>query len=283
MSEAELSALLDTHYQRLLRFTYRHVGSWADAEDVLQDALLAAVRSAANYRGDSSLYTWLCGIIVKRAADWHRRAWRRNRAEICGAQALYAERVMRFCHNDDAVVIVCEQPPDAELLGQEETVRLQASLATLPARWRQMLELHYGQELPVPEIAQQLGCSRRTVESALVRARQGLRQAYHRSGPAAGQRAHEWRRQERLQRIRELWPLREWSIDALAEYFDISPSCIIRDLQELGLRTSVINQKRANERRQQALALLAQGMSRSAVARALGISERRVGQYTQGA
>lgn len=60
------------HRAALLRHCYRMLGSFADAEDVVQDVLLQAWRARDQYRGDAPIAHWLMRIATRRCLD-HRR------------------------------------------------------------------------------------------------------------------------------------------------------------------------------------------------------------------
>ena len=50
----------------------RLVGS-QEAEDIVQDSYLRALRAISNFRGDCRFTTWLCRIVYTQAADWKRK------------------------------------------------------------------------------------------------------------------------------------------------------------------------------------------------------------------
>ena len=57
----------------LLAFAYRRVGQLQEAEDLVQETWLSALRSAATFEGRSSLRTWLGVILKRRIAERYRR------------------------------------------------------------------------------------------------------------------------------------------------------------------------------------------------------------------
>src|SRR5436309_9298994 len=64
---AAVRALLDGFGPAVYGFVYARVGGHAQiAEDLLQETLIEAVRSATTFRGESSLRTWLCAIARHR-------------------------------------------------------------------------------------------------------------------------------------------------------------------------------------------------------------------------
>lgn len=163
---------METFYQRyfsrLYRFVYYQVGgSHDDAQDVLQDALIAAVKSLSSYRGDSSLYSWLCGVAWNKAADFRRREYRMAQVE----QRTIKDMV-------ETKGLDTNPMPDNALLREENKERVQETLMALPEHYRQVLVLKYAEGLPVEDIAQIMRRTFKSTESLLTRARSAFRESY---------------------------------------------------------------------------------------------------------
>jgi RNA polymerase sigma-70 factor, ECF subfamily len=163
---------LDTFYQRyftrLYRFVYYQVGgSHDDAQDVLQDALIAALKSLQSYRGDSSLYSWLCGVAWNKAADFRRREYRMAQVEQRSINDLR-----------DTKELEANPVPDNALLRQENKEKVQETLKMLPEHYRQVLVLKYAEGLPVEDIAQIMRRTFKSTESLLTRARSAFRESF---------------------------------------------------------------------------------------------------------
>src|SRR5580658_9427052 len=58
-----LHELIEAHGDRLLRSAYLMCDDRAEAQDLVQETLLQAFKSAHRFRGDSEVYTWLHGIL----------------------------------------------------------------------------------------------------------------------------------------------------------------------------------------------------------------------------
>ena len=152
--------LLDEVAPVVYGFVYARVGgAQGTAEDLLQETLLEAVRSAHNFRGDSAPATWMCAIARRRLAR-HYEAERR--AEI-------ARNSLRLVEGG---VGEEEASPASMVERQDEVVR---ALGRLPALQRQVLVLKYLEGLSVQDIANQVSRSRVQVQSLLQRGREGLR------------------------------------------------------------------------------------------------------------
>ena len=157
-SASDLEALFRTHWPRAYRAAYLVVHDAAGAEDVAQEAFLAAVRALDRFDARRPFGPWLHRIVVNRAIDWARvRALRREvgaEEVVAGAPATEAEDV-------------AARPSDDVL----------AALAALTPDHRAVIVLRYLLEYTPGEIARILDLPRGTVNSRLRRgldALQGL-------------------------------------------------------------------------------------------------------------
>ena len=81
-SEQALASLFDAHWPRAHRAAYLIVRDAAAAEDIAQEALLAAIRALHRFDRRRPFGPWLHRIVVNRAIDWSRaRALRREVSE----------------------------------------------------------------------------------------------------------------------------------------------------------------------------------------------------------
>src|SRR5215471_20925660 len=82
--EQAFSDLVEAHRAELIAHCYRMLGSYHDAEDAVQDALLRAWRALPGFEGRSSVRSWLYAIVTNTAIDI---ASRRARRELAAAHA----------------------------------------------------------------------------------------------------------------------------------------------------------------------------------------------------
>jgi len=148
------TTLVRRHQDRLWAVALRTLGSREDAADALQEALLSAYRSAAGYRGEARVTTWLHRVVVNACLD---RA-RRNQVRL--TVPLPEDR----------------EPADPRdrLAERETAMEVEAALAGLPADQRAALVLVDVQGLPVDEAAAVLGVPAGTVKSRCSRGRARL-------------------------------------------------------------------------------------------------------------
>jgi RNA polymerase sigma-70 factor (ECF subfamily) len=138
-------------------YVYARVGGdEPTADDLVQETFIEAVRSAHTFRGDSALTSWMCTIARRRLARHYERE--RRQAVARAGLALVTDDVQRSA--------------EEEATERDAVIR---ALGRLPPLHRQVLVLKYLDGLQVPEIADELGRSRQSVQSLLQRARAGLR------------------------------------------------------------------------------------------------------------
>lgn len=170
--QAAFKAFFDAYFPRLFRFASGYFpGDAASIEDVVQMTLTAAIESLSNWRGDASLYTWLCRICSHKAADYKRSRRRRLRRVVPIQRDESRESVMA-----KAVAPPRDAPGAVAEAGEIGRI-VHGLLDALPANYSEALELKYVQGLTVEEIAGQMGTSTTAVQSVLARARSAFRKS----------------------------------------------------------------------------------------------------------
>lgn len=153
-----------------------------DRRDVVQATLMQVIRRVGSFRGDSSFSTWLFRVTANEAL-MTMRSQRRHRARL--VEGLDLEDLGDLpAANDRAIA----ERGDASAAASERDARVRAALEELPAGYRDVVSLHYHQDLGLHEIATRLGATESAVRSRLHRARSRLRSILER-GPLAPQSA----------------------------------------------------------------------------------------------
>jgi RNA polymerase sigma-70 factor (TIGR02960 family) len=176
-------ALTEPHRRELQVHCYRMLGSVQDAEDVVQDTLLAAWQGLGGFEGRASLRTWLYRIATNRCLNARRSASRRPATQWDVPNVAPPEPTRL------GDVVWLEPVPDALLEGvidaplgpearyeQTETISLAfvSALQVLPPRQLAVLILRDVLGFPANEVADMLDSSVESVKSALKRARASL-------------------------------------------------------------------------------------------------------------
>jgi RNA polymerase sigma-70 factor (ECF subfamily) len=139
-------------------------GNRADAEDVVQEACLDAFRGISGFNGNHPR-AWVLTIARHAAYRWLRK----NRpAALVAVDDLEALGVV------DAQITNSTQSPEAALIAQADTVRLEQAIAALPVPFRETLVLRDVNGLDYRDIAHVTGVPIGTVMSRLARARRRL-------------------------------------------------------------------------------------------------------------
>ena len=180
--------LAEPHRRELLVHCYRMLGSFQDAEDALQDTLLAAWQSLHGFQGRASLRTWLYRIATNRCLN-ARRSSRRRQAKEWDVPGMQPPEPTRL-----GEVMWLEPLPDEYQTGplgpearyeQTESISLAfvTALQLLPPRQVAVLVLRDVLGYRAQEVAEMLDSTTESVNSALKRARASL----HRQQPLAGE------------------------------------------------------------------------------------------------
>jgi len=150
----------------------RRLTAWqADADDLVQDVLVAALVDRTKFRGAAKLETWITRIAINRVRAHGRKQWLRRRlfAGWAGRQQPTAA-----------------PPADAAAQSNEQAQAVRDAVAQLPTKSREAIVLHYLQGLPTTETAAALGVSVGAVEVRLSRAREKLRELLTKRSAAEG-------------------------------------------------------------------------------------------------
>ncbi|MFC0114920.1 sigma-70 family RNA polymerase sigma factor [Kibdelosporangium aridum] len=183
---AAFQELTEPHRRELQVHCYRMLGSFQDAEDALQDTLLAAWQGFKGFEGRASLRTWLYRIATNRCLNARRSASRRpaKQWDVPGVEPPEPTRL--------GEVVWLEPYPDVLLdpgaqYEQTESISLAfvTALQVLPPRQTAVLILRDVLGFSAKEVASMLDSTVDSVNSALKRARAGLRHRPRPDSPAA--------------------------------------------------------------------------------------------------
>ena len=176
--------LTEPHRRELQAHCYRMLGSLQDAEDALQETLLAAWQGLGEFEGRASIRTWLYRIATNRCLNALRSATRRPAREWDMPEveppepSRLGEVVWLEPYPDTLLEGVIQIPLGPEARYQQtEAISLAfvTALQVLPARQRAVLILREVLGYHADEVADMLNSTVESVNGALKRARAGLR------------------------------------------------------------------------------------------------------------
>ena len=186
--------LTEPHRRELQVHCYRMLGSFQDAEDALQDTLLAAWQGLSGFEGRASIRTWLYRIATNRCLNARRAASRRPAKQWDDPHvrppepSRLGEVVWLQPYPDALLDRATDAPPGPEArYEQTEAISLAfvTALQVLPARQRAVLILREVLGYHADEVADMLDSTVDSVTSALKRARATLQRRLPPTGEGA--------------------------------------------------------------------------------------------------
>jgi RNA polymerase sigma-70 factor, ECF subfamily len=143
----------------------------AGVEDMVQASLIKAIRNLESFRGEASLFTWLCTICRHELATLGRKMNRQPVHESADGDTATRDWLLELRVPSDH-----EPPNELELEAHRGAVA--KTLNSLPERYARALEWKYGDGFSVEEIAGMLGLTTIAAQSLLARARREFKDAW---------------------------------------------------------------------------------------------------------
>ena len=163
-----LETLLLRYQPRVYRFGMKMCGDPDDAQDILQETLLAMARSVRDFRGASSLSTWLYTIARSFCIK------KRRRSRFAPAEQQPLDAVLA----DAKVQLADPRPsPEEDVAERQIEAVLARAIAALDPMYREVLVLRDIEGLSAAQVAEVLGIGVDAVKSRLHRARLAVRRA----------------------------------------------------------------------------------------------------------
>lgn len=171
--EEAFEDFFQAYFPRLFRFALVRLNHDSDAaEEVVQMTLTRVVQKLETYRGEASLFTWLCTFCRHEISAFYRKS---NRIP---AQMDLIEEIPEIRAALESLARVGAEQPD-EVLRRKELGRLvRVTLDHLPPHYGDALEWKYIKGYSVKEIAAMMAISAKAAESLLSRARVAFRDAF---------------------------------------------------------------------------------------------------------
>jgi RNA polymerase sigma-70 factor (ECF subfamily) len=166
---AEFARLVDAYSPQVYRLALKILNDPQDAEDVLQETFLKALRAVASFEGRSSLSTWLYRIAVNEAL----MALRRRKGIVV---SIDDEKEDDDGQSEPVEIVDWCCLPERDLLSVEARLSLDQAIETLSPALRAVFVLRDIQGLSVKETAEALEVSEAVVKTRLLRARLKLRE-----------------------------------------------------------------------------------------------------------
>lgn len=142
--ESAFNEIVLRYQEKIYWLVRRFLTDHDDADDVVQEVFIKAASHLPEFRGDSSLYTWLYRIAVNRSLN-----------------ALRQKRVAEFFRLEDAgeVPHAENDGPQDRLEADEQRRLIESAVRALPAKQRTVFVLRYYEEMTYEEMSEVLNTS----------------------------------------------------------------------------------------------------------------------------
>jgi len=159
--------LVRRYQERLYGTIYHMTSNHEDAHDLAQETFIKAHKALANFKGDSSFFTWIYRIAVNKTINFLKS--RKNKIHLSLNDLDFNAE-----HDPDVVALVSENTPRREVNLAELQEKLNEAMQKLSDVQRLVVTLHDVQGMSHEEISKIMDCNTGTVRSRLFYARQQL-------------------------------------------------------------------------------------------------------------
>ena len=164
--------LVERYQRKIVSVALGMVHNLDDAMEIAQESFIKAYENLENFKGESSFYTWLYRIVVNRAIDFQRRAWRHPTVGLedrigSGSSSELYEDVLKEEGRTD---------PFQQTQAREIGSRVADAINELTPDHKAVILLREVEGLSYEEISRVMQCSKGTVMSRLHYARKKLQE-----------------------------------------------------------------------------------------------------------
>ena len=163
--ETAFATLIEKYQRQVHALAFRKVRDFQTAEDITQEAFLQVHQKLATLNDPAKFSGWLYAIVNHLCIAWYRK----NRLQTESLQEIYISEIEKDAYSR---YIATEHAKTTAAAQQDLVKRL---LTKLKESDREVITLHYFEEMTSSEIGEVLGVSENTVKSRLHRARQRLK------------------------------------------------------------------------------------------------------------
>ena len=167
---------LERHRPVLLRFAMLQLRNRAQAEDAVQETLMAAIQGAKSFAGKSSVRTWLVGILKHKIVDHIRRSRREEPLDLPNAETSLEDFDVLYKEDGHYASVPADWgDPEAALSQRKFFEALERCLEGLPNNTARVFMMREVLGIETGEICKELAITATNCWVLLYRARMGLR------------------------------------------------------------------------------------------------------------
>jgi RNA polymerase sigma-70 factor, ECF subfamily len=156
--ESLLDEMMSLYGQDILQLVYSYVKDAVVAEDLTQEIFIKCYKALPTYNQQSNIRTWLWRIAINHCKDY-RKSWYFRKVST-------AEDEQEWTSADNV---------EEEVIQQDEDRQLAVAVMELPIQYRELIYLHYFQEMKLKEISEITGVKLGTVKTRMRQAKKRLK------------------------------------------------------------------------------------------------------------
>lgn len=160
-----LEKIMEEYGERLTKLAYNYVKDWKLAEDVVQDVFITCYRDYENMNSITSFKAWIYRITINKCKDVLKSASLKK--------VILNSELFRFFTSKDLT-------PELAMVKRSEKEFLSICVMSLPLKYREVITLHYYEEMTVEEMGKILNINENTIKTRLSRGRQKLKDMFER-------------------------------------------------------------------------------------------------------
>ncbi|RIW35741.1 sigma-70 family RNA polymerase sigma factor [Bacillus salacetis] len=158
---------MDKYGESLTKMAYNYVKDWKLAEDIVQDIFVTCYHNYDKIDQILSFKAWIFRLTINKSKDL-------LKSSVYRKTVVQSSILTLFKSNDPA--------PETVIIKQNEEELLALSVLDLPMKYREVIILHYYEDLPIEKICEILVMNPNTVKTRLSRGRARLKKLLERRG-----------------------------------------------------------------------------------------------------
>lgn len=161
--DAVLETIMEDYGESVVWLAYSYLKDKGKAEDIAQEVFIICYTKLNSFNNNASLKSWVLTITANKCKDVLKSWSHRN--------LVFAQSLLSTFKDQDS-------SPDSQLVGSEENQELTRNILKLPMKYREVIFLHYFEDLKVQEMSDLLSLKENSVKTRLRRARMLLKEMY---------------------------------------------------------------------------------------------------------
>lgn len=159
-NEEWLQEIMELYGEKLSKLAYSYVRDWGKAQEIIQDIFVLCYEGYEQYHTITYFKPWIYRMTINKCKDSLRTSW--------------VKRVMVNSNFFSTQKSITKTPEEYSIQQEDYSILINA-VFSLPIKYREVILLHYYEELSVKELAEIINRNENTVKTRLKRAREMIK------------------------------------------------------------------------------------------------------------